>query len=108
MGLFPCERVDDLGGEYGFDCHLPVLVGGLQLVTDTIPTHGAKHVVDLGRIGTAVQDDHLSLRVVDVRDAVEDQLDVVDLGPDEVLHVQVEADRAAERLLAVVERLELY
>ncbi len=64
-------------------------------------------MVDLGQIGTAAQDDHLSLRVVNVRDAVEDWLDVVDLGPDEVLHVQVGANRATERLLAVVERLEL-
>jgi hypothetical protein len=63
-------------------------------------------VVDLGRVGTATQDDHLSLRVVDVRDAVKDRLDVVDFGLDEVLHEQVEADRAAERaaerLLVVV------
>jgi hypothetical protein len=65
-------------------------------------------VVDLRRVGVATQDDHLNLRVVDVRDAVEDRLDVVDLGLDEVLHVQVGADRASERLLAVVERLELY
>jgi hypothetical protein len=48
------------------------------------------------------------LRVVDVWDAIEDRLDVVDLGLDEVLHVQVRADRAAERLLAIVECLELY
>jgi hypothetical protein len=46
-------------------------------------------VVDLGRVGVATQDDHLSLRVVDVRDAVEDQLDVVNIGLDDVLHVQV-------------------
>ncbi len=38
----------------------------------------------------------------------QDRLDVIDLGLDEVLHVQVGADRAAERLLAIVERLELY
>jgi hypothetical protein len=35
-------------------------------------------------------------------------LDVVDLGLDEVVHVYVEADRAAERLLAVIVCLELY
>jgi hypothetical protein len=64
-------------------------------------------VVDLGWVGTTAQDDHLSLWVVDVRDAVEDQLDVVDLDLDEVLHVQVMADWVAERLLAVVKRLEL-
>jgi hypothetical protein len=29
VGLRPCERVVDLGGEYGPDYHLPVLVGGL-------------------------------------------------------------------------------
>jgi hypothetical protein len=34
VGLLPCERVDDLGGEYGLDCHLPILVGDLQLVVD--------------------------------------------------------------------------
>jgi hypothetical protein len=49
--------------------------------------HGAEQVVDLGRIGIVAQDDHLSLRVVNVRDAVEDWLDVVDLGLDEVLHI---------------------
>jgi hypothetical protein len=48
------------------------------------------------------------LWVVDVRDAVEDQLDVVDFGLDEVLHIQVGADLVAERLLTIVERLELY
>ncbi len=70
--------------------------------------HGVEQVVDLGRVGAATQDDHLNLRVVDVWDAIEDRLDVVDLGLDEVLHVQVRADRAAERLLAIVECLELY
>jgi hypothetical protein len=65
-------------------------------------------VVDLGRIGATAQDDHLSLQVVDVRDVVEDRLNVVDFGPDEVLHVQVGADQATERLLVVIERLELY
>ncbi len=72
VGLFPCERVINLGGEYGLDCHLLVLVGGLQLVTDTIAVHSAEQVVDLGRVGTTAQVDHLSLWVVDVRDAVED------------------------------------
>jgi hypothetical protein len=75
---------------------------------DTVSMHSAEQVVDLGRVGTGTQDDHLNLRVVDVRDAVEDRLDVVDLGFDEVLHIQVRADRAADRLLAVVERFELY
>ncbi|CAK9869741.1 unnamed protein product [Sphagnum jensenii] len=106
--MLPCEWVIDLSGEYGFDCHLLVLVNGLQVVADTVPTHGVEQVVDLGRVGTAAQDDHLSLRVVDVWDAVEDQLDVVDLSLDEILHVQVGADRATERLLVVVKRLELY
>jgi hypothetical protein len=80
----------------------------LQFVTDTIPAHGAEQVVDLGRIGAAMQNDHLNLWVVDVRDAVKHRLDVVDLGVDEVMHVQVRADRTAERLLVVVVRLELY
>jgi hypothetical protein len=44
----------------------------LQLVTDTIAVHSAEQVVDLGRVGTTAQVDHLSLWVVDVRDAVED------------------------------------
>ncbi len=48
------------------------------------------------------------MQVVDVRDVVEDRLDVVDLGLDEVLHVQVGADWATECLLAVVKPLELY
>ncbi len=87
MGLLPCERVIDLGGKYGLNCHLPFLVSNLQLVTDTVSVHGAEQVVDLGRIGIVAQDDHLSLRVVNVRDAVEDWLDVVDLGLDEVLHI---------------------
>ncbi len=82
-----CERVVNLGGEYGLDCHLPVLVGNMQFVMDTIPTHGAEQVVDLRRVGVVTQNDHLSLRVIDVRDVVEDRLDVVDLGLDEVLHV---------------------
>ncbi len=107
VGLLPCKQVIDLGGEYGLNCHLLILVGGLQLVADTITTHGVNEVVDLGWVGTTAQDDHLSLWVVDVRDAVEDQLDVVDLDLDEVLHVQVMADWVAERLLAVVKRLEL-
>jgi hypothetical protein len=29
VGLLPCERVVDLGGEYGLDCHPPILVDGL-------------------------------------------------------------------------------
>jgi hypothetical protein len=45
------------------------------------------------------------LQVIDVWDAVKDRLDVVDLGVDEVLHEHVGADRAAERLLVVVEHL---
>jgi hypothetical protein len=65
-------------------------------------------VVDLGRVGAATQDDHLIMWVVDVQDAIEDRLDVVDLGLDEVLHVQVRADQASERLFLIVERLELY
>jgi hypothetical protein len=65
-------------------------------------------VVDLGRVGAATQDDHLIMWVVDVQDAIEDRLDVVDLGLDEVLHVQVMADQASERLFLIVERLELY
>jgi hypothetical protein len=32
-------------------------------VTDTVPVHDAEQVVDLGRIGAIMQDDHLSLRV---------------------------------------------
>ncbi len=108
VGLLPCEWVIDLGREYGLDCHLPILVGDLQLVADLVPAHSAEQVVDLGRVGVVAQDEHLNLQVVDVRDAVEDRLDVVDLGLDEVLHVQVGADRAVERLLAVVEHLELY
>ncbi len=87
VGLLPCEWVVDLGKKYGLDCHLPILVGGVQLVADTVPAHGAEQVVDLGRVGTATQDDHLNLQVVDVRDAVEDRLDVVDFGLHEVLHV---------------------
>ncbi len=47
VGLFPCEWVVDLGGKYGLDCHLLVLVGGLQLA-DAVSTYGAEHVVDLG------------------------------------------------------------
>jgi hypothetical protein len=70
--------------------------------------HGAEQVINLGRVGTNAHDDHLSLHVIDVQDAVEDRLDVVDLGLDEVLHIQVKVDRAAEHLLTVVERLELY
>jgi hypothetical protein len=108
VGLLPCEWVVDLGGEYDLNCHLPILVDGLELVADTIPTHGAKEVVDLGRVGAPTQHDHLNLRVVDVRDAVEDRLDVVDLGLDEVLHVQVGANQVTEQLLAVIECLELY
>ncbi len=108
VGLFPCERVVDLGGEYGLDYHLPVLVGDMQFVVDTIATHDAEEVVDLGRVGTTAHDDHLSLWVVDVWDAVEDRLVVVDLGVDEVLHVQVRADWATECLLVVIECLELY
>jgi hypothetical protein len=65
-------------------------------------------VIDLGRVGGVTQDDHLSLWVIDVRDAVDDRLDVVDLGLDKILHVQVGPDRAVEHLLVVVERLELY
>jgi hypothetical protein len=84
------------------------MVSDLLLVADKVPVHGAEHVVDLGRIGAATQNDHFNLRVVDVRDAIEDRLNVIDLGLDEVLHVQVRADRAAERLLAIVVRLELY
>ncbi len=75
---------------------------------DTISAHGAEQVVDLRRVGTTTQDDHFNLRVVDVRDVVTNRLDVVDPGLDEVLHVQVDANRAAERLLAVVEHFELY
>ncbi len=90
VGLLPCEQVVDLGGKYGLDCHLPILVDGLQFVADTIPKHGAKQVVDLGQVNAVAQDDHLSLR-----DAIKDRLDVVDLGLDEVLHVQVETDRTA-------------
>ncbi len=65
-------------------------------------------MVNLERVGAAALDDHLSLRVVDVRDAVEDRLDVVNLGLDELPHVQVEADWATERLLTVLECFELY
>ncbi len=63
-----------------------------------VPAHGAKQVVDLARVGAARQNDHLNLRVIDVQDAVEDWLDVVDHSLDEVLHVQVGVDRAAKRL----------
>jgi hypothetical protein len=87
VGLLPCKRVVNLGGEYGLDCHLLVLVDGLQFVADTIAAHGAEEVVDLGRVGTTTQDDHFSPWVVDVRDAVADQLDVFDFGLDEVFHV---------------------
>ncbi len=48
------------------------------------------------------------MQVVDVWDAVEDRLDIVDLGLHEVLHVHVGADQASKRLLAVVKHLELY
>ncbi len=62
----------------------------------------------LRQVSVAAQYDHLNLRFVDVCDAVEDRQDVVGLGLDEVLHIQVGADRAAKRLLAIVECLELY
>jgi LytS/YehU family sensor histidine kinase len=84
VGLLPCEWVVDLSGEYGLDCHLPILVDGLQLVVDTVLVHGAEQMVDLGRVSAATQNDHLNLQVVDVQDAIEDRLDVVDLGLDEV------------------------
>jgi hypothetical protein len=45
VGLLPCERVVNLGEEYGLNCHLPVLVSDLQLVVDTIPAHGVEQVV---------------------------------------------------------------
>jgi hypothetical protein len=67
-----------------------------------------EQVVDLGRVDVATQDDHLNLHIVDVRNAIEDQLDVVNLRLDEVLHLQVGADRAVKCLLAIIERLELY
>jgi hypothetical protein len=87
---------------------LPVLVGSLQLIAHPVLTHSVEQVVDLRRIVAPAQNDHLNLRIVDVRDAVQDRLDIVDLGLYEVLHVQVGADRAAERLLAIIESLELY
>jgi hypothetical protein len=37
------------------------MVGSLQLVVDTVSTHGAEQMVDLGRIGATAQDDHLNL-----------------------------------------------
>ncbi len=48
VGLLPCERVVDMGREYGLDYHMLVLVGALQLVVNTIATHGEEEVVDLG------------------------------------------------------------
>jgi hypothetical protein len=75
----------------------------VQLIADMVPAHNVVQVVDLGRVGNVAQDDHLSFWVVDVRNAIEDQLDV-----DEVFHIHVEANWAAERLLAVVERFELH
>ncbi len=103
VGLLPCKRVVNLSGDYGLDCHLLVLVGRVQLIADMVPAHNVVQVVDLGRVGNVAQDDHLSFWVVDVRNAIEDQLDV-----DEVFHIHVEANWAAERLLAVVERFELH
>ncbi len=48
VGLLPCKRVVNLGEEDGLDCHLLVLVGDLQVISDTVLTHGVEQVVDLG------------------------------------------------------------